>query len=268
MRAEILTGSDVAKRGRRMLEALADTAPIRTRIRTRYVGDCELLITYGLGHPIRRPWSLRHVKSGRHCIGWDLGYWLRDLPDDAGMRCTIDTDHPPQWLRPEPPERFDALGIRLREDADPAGPVLLIGIGDKERRMRRDGPMQWERGMLAKLRQALPGREIVFRPKRRAGPLLPGMPNNTDEFIEDALRGASLVVCRHSNVAVDACIAGVPVVCENGAASALYGSDICNPRQPTQAERLNFLRSLAWWNWRPSEAAQAWKYLLNRIESG
>ena len=35
--------------------------------------------------------------------------------------------------------------------------------------------------------------------------------------IADVLNGCSVVVCRHSNVAVDACIAGVPVECEGGA---------------------------------------------------
>lgn len=76
--------------------------------------------------------------------------------------------------------------------------------------------------------------------------------------IDEALRGASLVVCRHSNVAVDACVAGIPVECDDGAAAALYRG---NPN-PTREQRAEFLRRLTFWEWRPDEAAQAWDWIL------
>ena len=97
------------------------------------------------------------------------------------------------------------------------------------------------------------GRAAVLRPKKVRHATLPP--------IEEALKGKSLVVCRHSNVAIDACIAGVPVRCEDGAAFALYRDF----ERPTRDERLGFLRSLAWWNWKPSEAGEAWKYLISRL---
>jgi hypothetical protein len=57
----------------------------------------------------------------------------------------------------------------------------------------------------------------------------------------------------------------VPVVCEDGAAAALYGSDLRAPVRPTPAQRLAFLRGVAWFQWRPSEAAECWDYLKARL---
>ena len=75
------------------------------------------------------------------------------------------------------------------------------------------------------------------------------------------MKGASLVVCSHSNVAVDACIAGIPVDCTDGAALALYKDN----QNPTVERRLEFLRSLAWWQWSTREAPQAWEFIKGVI---
>jgi hypothetical protein len=108
---------------------------------------------------------------------------------------------------------------------------------------------------------------VIYKPKRHGDPPLPGFPMRNGPII-DSLRGCSLVVCLHSNVAIDACIAGVPVVCEDGAAAALYTNDIRHPVKPTREQRMAFLESLAWWNWLPIEAPKAWAYALDRISSG
>lgn len=266
MRCEVLTDPGMASRGDKMLRAMIKRAPIEVRVREHYVGDCDLLMVYGSGHPGRRPWIEQHARSGRHWIAWDLGYWKHREDGTCRMRVTIDADHPQAWLRPEPPERWDAEGIALREDANPGGPIVIVGQGKKSARAQGAVPLFWERAVLRDVRAAHPGRPIAFRPKRLTDPRLQVRPLLQDD-IADALRGASLVVCRHSNVAIDACIAGVPVVCFDGAAAALYGADIANPRHVTPEQRLAFLRSVAWWQWKPEEAAEAWTYLLNRLSA-
>jgi hypothetical protein len=113
--------------------------------------------------------------------------------------------------------------------------------------------------MLAKLRKRFPDRRIAYRPKR----IETELPNCSSLAgdIADAIRGSSLVVCSHSNVAVDACFAGIPVECEDGATLALYRD---NP-SPTREQRLEFLRSLAWWNWSVTEASEAWKFIRAQL---
>lgn len=230
-------------------------APIPCRVTETYEGGARLLMTYGLGHPERRVWQEAHKRSGGRVVGWDLGYWHRE----EAMRLTIDDDHPARLLWDMPAKRWARARIALRNDCDPAGPIVLVGIGRKSRAQFGFAAMEWEQRTLAAIQQAYPGRPVVYRPKRPES--LDGCPVAAGA-IEDVLRGASLVVCRHSNVAVDACIAGVPVVCEDGAAAALYGSDLRDPFNPDVMQRRRFLENLAWWQWKPSEAPQAWQFLL------
>lgn len=258
---EVLISPDLITRAQKMLEAMVAAAPaaIRCVVRTQFTGTVQTVLTYGLGHPARRPLWMGHVAKGGRVIAFDLGYWARK-EHDFGMRMTVDADHPQKWLRPEDGKRWAAMGIGLREDYSPDGPIVLCGMGWKSRRILAG---DWEAETLARIRATYPGRAVVFKPKRETDPGLPGVPV-VRGAIEDVLKGASLLVCRHSNVAVDACIAGVPAVCEDGAAAALYGSDLAAPRQPSRAERLAFLESLAHWQYRPSEARLAWEYLKGR----
>lgn len=254
MRVEILTGAPMAARGERMLAAMIAAAPMKCRVGAVYKGDCDLLMVYGTGHPIRRPWWNEHLRSGRHTVGWDLGYWNRDKQT---MRLTIDADHPHKLIATEDPEAWDLAGIELRNDSKPAGPVIIVGMSAKANRIHLMGRLHWELRAARQAQKLWPQREVLYRPKRESDPPLPGFKTARGP-IEDALLGASMVLCRHSNVAVDACIAGVPVRCEDGAAYALYQ----HGEAPTPEQRLNFLRSLAHWQYTPDGAALAWNKIL------
>jgi hypothetical protein len=245
----------IARRGQRMLEAMIAAAPIPVRVSDTYRGGSKLLMSYGLGHLGRKRFTDAHVANGGRLIGWDMGYWNRS----ETMRVTVDADHPWRLMRDMPGDRWKAAGIALRQDADPDGPVILVGMGPKSRVQFGLGFQEWERDTLAAIRAAYPGRKVIYKPKKleRLGDL-----PVSHAAIEDVLTGASLVVCRHSNVSVDACIAGVPVVCEDGAGRALYGPDLRNPVSPGVVQRQRFLENLAWWQWRPEEASKAWQFLL------
>lgn len=249
---EVLIAADASMKARLILEAMVAAAPIPCVVTQRWERRGRLLMTWGWGHTGRRPWLMQHMAQGGHVIGWDLGYWNRE----HSCRLTINHDHPRDMPAMDG-SRWDSLGIPLRNDFDANGHVVLVGMGRKSRRVYANG---WEQLTLPKLQRRFGGR-LVYRPKTPE--TLPGVPSAYGP-IEDVLKGASLVVCRHSNVAIDACIAGIPVVCEDGAAAALYGNDLNNPANPSEAERLAFLQRLAWWNWKPSEAAAAWKFVLSR----
>lgn len=249
MQAEILMAG--SQRGQRMLRAMAEAAPIPVSITERYAGNSEMLMLYGVGHPERLNWWRAH-KGHRVC--WDLGYWDRR----ETMRVAVGHEHPrnmPEAL----PDRWSASGIALRNDSNPDGHIVLIGMGVKSRSMLGFQGQEWERNAFKTIRRAHPGRRIIYKAKRPEEWV--GC-KSSNAPIEQLLNGASLVVCRHSNVGIDACIAGVPVVCEDGAAADIYGSDITSPLAPSHDERLAFLQRLAWWQWKNSEASQAWKFLL------
>ena len=260
MRCEVLIDPEMAKRGARMLDAMIAAAPMPVRVGKHYKGGTELLMVYGTGHPVRRQHWMQHKEAGGRVIGWDLGYWNRE---QQTMRLTIDHDHPQALIRPEDPGRFATSGIVLRDDSKAAGRVLIVGMSAKANRANRIGRNQWESRAARLAKLDFPDRQIVFKTKRDTDPPLPAFQTLRGP-IEDALRGASLVICRHSNVAVDACIAGVPVRCEDGAAYALYGKKKPNP---TAAERLCFLQSLAHWQYTPDEAALAWTHIIKKLKS-
>ena len=232
----------------------AEGAGVRVAVTDEWQRLSPNLMTYGLGHLGRRPWQEAHKRAGGRVIGWDLGYWHRDVPLQFSMRLTIDDDHPHRLIKPMPGARWQAAGIALRDDYDPAGPIVLVGLGRKQRALMKLYGQEWELRTAATLRRRYPGRRIVYRPKREER--LRGFPT-VDGSIESVLRGASLVVCHHSNVAVDACIAGIPVECQDGAALALYRG---NPA-PSREQRMAFLQSLAWWQWTPGEAPAAWDFV-------
>lgn len=264
MDCEVLLADDLCARGRKMMLAMVDAATeagVRVAVSKTWRRQAPVLMSYGLGHPVRRAWTTAHLKKGGRLVGWDLGYWNRDVPLAFNMRLTIDDDHPHRWISTMPPERFDGAGIVLREDFNGNGPIILCGLGKKQRNLKGYRGQQWELDALAAIRAAHPGKRVVYRPKRADSPL-PGC-STASGPIEDVVRGASLVVTAHSNVAVDACIAGVPVECEDGAAFALYRN---NPA-PDREQRLEFLRSLAWWQWSPLEAVEAWNFIKTRLSA-
>lgn len=237
---------------------MIDAAPkvgVRCIVTDHYSKAAPLLMSYGLGHPERRVHTEAHVARGGRLIGWDLGYWNREV----SMRVTVDSGHP-RNLPDMPGDRWDAAGIDLRDDFDPTGPVVIVGIGRKSRSQFGFDGQEWEVRTLHNIRRAHPNSDVIYRPKKHPETL--ESCKSAEGPIADVLRGASLVVCRHSNVAVDACIAGIPVVCEDGAAVALYGSDLSNPVHPDREQRRQFLNNLAWWQYTPAEAVQAWRFLL------
>lgn len=257
MRVEILTDPNMANRGAQMLRAMIDASPFNVVEREKYRGDCEILMVYGTGHPTRRAWWLEHIASGRPAVAWDLGYWNRDA---RTMRLTIGDDHPHALITPEDGARWDAEGIELRNVHKPSGHVVIVGMSRKATKIHLMPTQKWELHAARSAAKEFPDRRVVFRPKRPTDPALPGFPSMRGD-LQEVLRGASLVICRHSNVAVDACMAGVPVRCEDGAAFALYR----HGEQPTLAQRLEFLRSLAHWQYTPNEASQAWNYIRRRL---
>jgi len=258
MDCEVLLCPQTAGRGRAILGAMiacAATAGVKLIVGEQYTASSKWLMTYGLGHAGRRSWVDSHLRSGGRVIGWDLGYWDRDF----AMRLTIDKDHPQDLLTDMDSSRFEKEGIELRNDFCGDGHIIIAALGRKTRLLLNDKNHRWENQAIALAQQAYPDRKIVYRSKRpEKFQLIP----QADGTIESVLKGASLVICRHSNIAVDACIAGIPVVCSDGIASALYGNDVVNVIQPDYDARLRFLQNVAWWQWRPTEALLAWKHII------
>lgn len=252
---EVLRAHTLSLTGEAILKAVADAARLagdEVREVSAYQGASDWLVLFGVGASANDLARKAQIARGGRVLHWDLGYFDRKKVE-GHARMSIDSDHPQDWLDRTAADarRWAARGIELRSDSDPSGPIVLVGLGRKSRAYL--GAERWEQETHARLRTRFPGRRIIFRPKGRDPVRLKCEADSTTS-IADLLRGASLVVCRHSNVAVDAAIAGVPFEAEDGAAVWLQR------REFTPANRLAFLQRLAYWQWRTDEAAEAWAF--------
>lgn len=265
---EMLTFQPENVRATRLFAALAAACPlgIATTQTARYRGASPWLMLWGPGAPERAEVMRQHIDAGGRAIVWDLAYWNRDVK----ARFAIDAAHPVAWVMRDalPTGRLqgDVMFTPVSDQWNPTGPVVVAGLGEKARVQYGAGTVDaWERSMIAACRARWPDRPVVYRKKKVGSPepdgvqvTGPGVP------IEQALRGASLVITWHSNVAVDAIRLGLPVVCRDGAAAAVCPSTLdpdAAPQPLSAAVRDQFLSNLAWFQWAPSEAVACWRFL-------
>lgn len=256
---EILIQANMINKGRRMLEALAETAPMPNTVVDRPSGHAKVLMTYGPGEKLRKQWLTEHRARGGTTVVFDIGYFAtKDFK--GGLRFSVNHWHPQALLDRAPADssRWDALGLPLLDGYSQHGPIILVGMGAKSRAIAEEP--DWEMRAAQKLMKRFPGRKIIYRPKPGHGahPRLPFQADNRTP-IEQLLKGASLVVCRHSNVACDAVLAGIPFEASDGAATWLADKPY------TRENRYEFLSRLMWFNWRSTEAAAAWEMVLKCV---
>lgn len=232
-------------------------------------GGADLLVLYGYGSPEAVAAKRLYLPRKKHVVMFDIGYWRRrNTADSEGAyRMSIDHPHPQDWVmrRDLPKERWKALGIGLRADWEDDGPVIVVGMGPKARLYYGHTPLGWERAMIDRVRRAMPGRPVLYRPKPGHAERIDGVQNASGP-IEQVLANCSLAVCHHSNVAIDCLVAGVPCVTFDGAAAAVLGSEIRPGLRPVDDDtRRRFLSNLAWYNWLPSEVAACWRFVRQTV---
>lgn len=263
---DVLSFGNETALGKALLKAAADGArsigmrTVVTTVTNRHQSNCDWVCIHAAGQLKRSVLRFDHIGKGGSVASWDHAYFGRDKdPDLTYLRVSINELHPQHLLSKTPPhpERWDALGIMLRNDYDKWGQVIVAGTGGRARARNRKS--QWELRTVEKMKKRFPKHRVVYRPK-------PGL-NWVENFgcprderpVEEVLKGASLLVCQHSNIALDACVAGIPVICDGGIAHWLYSKTPA----PSANERLDLLRRVAWWQYqlRNEEMIKAWRFL-------
>jgi hypothetical protein len=223
------------------------------------------VVLYGLGGSDRVRFAERP-----QLVAFDAGYWNRKGPHRS-YRVSVGGFHCPQLVMEGPspgPARWAASSLPVGQGYNPNGPILLVGNGPKSNAV---GAAGWTAAKAEELRKLFPGRRVLYRAK-------PNKPLEQDVShdglalgrIDDVLQGASLVVCRHSNVSVDACRWGVPVVCDDGAAAAIYPRRLKDwEMQPHRELRDEFLQRLAWWQWSAAECRSGvfWDWMTEKLRA-
>lgn len=143
---ELLVTPKTAKRGIKMLRELEHNSNrfgVQSKITDHYRGDCDLLMIYGPGGPDRFGWYKEHLKSGRHVITWDMGYWNRA----SMLRVSIDAFHPQEWMWRKTFPRNRLGNLPIRDTYDSNGPVVFAGMGKKSKALFGN----WDQSTLARL---------------------------------------------------------------------------------------------------------------------
>lgn len=219
----------------------------------------DVAIAYGWNHE-------RIFKAYPNYAYWDLGYWdrrpRRDKKDGYHRLAVNDWDTCRHMLCAMPGDRLAEHQIELKPWGSKGESVLIAGMSEKAAGTHGFAPGQWERETLALVRQ-LTTRPIIMREK-------PKGPKPAGPSIEDELSRSHFVISHHSNVSVDAVIAGVPHWCRKGVGRWHAQTDhwktdssvIENPPYVmSDNARLQFLQDVSYAQWRPSEmrTGAAWE---------
>lgn len=244
-------------------------------------GDGDVAIMYGLKGRLRD--TFRHyVETGRHAVLIDLGYWNRkpaSAPLDGHHRVSVDHWHPNEYATKyvHDSDRWEALGIELREINTDGGPIILAAMSAKAAWVYGLEVLEWERRAVSILTRHS-GRQILYRPKLSAPETNVELPGTTlldpRVPIQDYLSGAWALVTHHGNTGLDAIEAGVRVFTEDGIATRLAHSirpddvgfsHIEQPCEYNDRERLQFLYNAAYCQWTPEEIkrGEMWQYLMD-----
>lgn len=251
------------------INVAGDTAVLRTE----YDNDMAAFgaaVLYGFVTPCQEVVTA----CKRSHIPWvffDLGYWKRN----NYYKVAVNDRHPTAYLmkRAMPGDRLRIFGVSIAPWQKDGQSVVVAGMSGKAAWSWGIDAESFERGIIARLSQ-LTKRPIIYRakPSFAGAKKIDGAKFDASTPISDVLKDAHCVVTYHSNVGVDALVAGVPVFAQHGAASVL------SLRVDQLGERLEDLwfpdgreqwaTNLAYCQWSPEEMADGscWKHMRRVME--
>ena len=258
----------IAKAIMQGMQRVGEDAEQRSSQTYRGRPQSEIAIFYGLSGGLRN--VLRDYReSGRRALFIDLGYWGRRKKTrwDGFHKIVLNARHPTAYFRdtPKPHDRFAQFSVPVQPWRTSGEPVIVIGMSQKAAAEEHYRAEEWERDTVQRLRK-MTRRPIIYRPKPNwpgARPI-PGTQLQRDIPIPDALVGAHAIVTHHSNVAVDAILAGIPAICPDGVASVISSHDLESIESPLLSrDRAQWAADLAYCQWNMAEMADgtAWRML-------
>lgn len=232
--------------------------------------DSDVAIFYGLSDGLRQIFDDYRTDPARRVIFADLGYFGRRKRSryDGYHKLVLNARHPTEYFQREQhaPDRFASFGIPIQPWRKEGRHVLVVGMSAKAARAEGLVPEAWERETVNQLRR-ITHRPIVYRPKPNwddARPIM-GADFRKDQTLAEAFADCHAVVAHHSNVAVDALIAGIPCICPDGVASVMSGWNLTQIESPPMPKGRNqWAADLAYTQYSVDEMqdGRAFQYLL------
>ena len=214
----------------------------------------DLIAGYGWRPPMRTAWE----RWPERVLHTDLAWWGRD----RYLKLALGGRWSRLSYREYDDRRLRRFGVEIQPARRPGKRVLVAGMSEKHGGTIGLGPEEWERKTVRRL--ALAGAVVTYRakPSWRGAKAIPGSTFDRSPTIEEALAKVDAVVTHHSNAAVDALAAGLPIYAETSMAEHLsVGSleEVVGATAASLEARTLFLRQLAWHQWTAAElAAGTW----------
>lgn len=239
----------------------------------RYIGYMphDVAVFYGLKGKLPKVFA-DYKRAGKHAILIDLGFWERHYNGRLSgyHKIVVNDYHPTDY-----PHKTRYAADRLYRLKLPINPfrkggqhILVAGMSEKAAGIYGHAARDYEQGVITKLRK-LTDRRIIYRPKPSwpdAKPLEGADYSPPDQPLENVLHSAFAVVTHHSNVAIDAIVAGVPAFVVESIAKPLCKTNIAevnDPYYPSEEERLQWLQNAAYLQWHVAEIEMGlpWRHL-------
>lgn len=188
----------------------------------------------------------------------DVGFWSRD----DYMKLALGDRWSPLVDRDYDDSRLRRHGVTIMPSREPGKRVLVCGMSEKAAGTWNLKAQEWEQMAVRRLLKA--GAMVLYRPKPTWSGKhpIPGAGYDLVPTIEQTLRKVDAVVSHHSNAAIDALAAGLPIYVETGIARALSVptiEDAIGAQAPDYERRAWFLRQVAFHQWSMKELASgAW----------
>lgn len=250
------------------INRLGIPAQLHSSATYRGVPKAPVAVFYGLAQGLRKVLT-DYQARGLKAFYIDLGYWGRRKRTrwDGYHKIVLNGRHPTDYFqrRTHSPDRFRELGVKIEPWRKSGRHIIIAGMSAKAAAAEGFQANQWERSAIAKLRK-ITDRPLIYRPKPNwegATPLV-GSTFQKDVELEDALRNCYAVVTHHSNVGVDALMAGVPVFSTEGVASVLGRTSLKYIEDAVRPDgREQWAADLAHVQWSMDEmkSGACWRYL-------
>lgn len=223
----------------------------------------DVALCYGWINELSDKLFSRYQEAGKHFVFFDLGYW--DRGPEGHYRLGIDDWDTAKYMRRGcPSDRFNSLGVNLRNDWNKNSDiVMVVGMSGKAAWTHGYKEGEWESAARTRILSESNNKYYVYvrmKPNRST--------NKNIEPLDTALKEARFAVCHHSNVAVDCLVAGVPFYAKKGVGSLISPPDfnivtIEKPYFPPEAEKMQLLYDVAYAQWKPEEMrnGHCWEYI-------
>lgn len=232
--------------------------------------DSDVAVFYGLSEGLTK--VMTDYSSHAKAVYMDLGYWSRRINGkyDGYHKVSVNSRHPTAYFQKvkHSGSRFRSLGIPIEPwKKNDDGHILVAGMSAKAALAEGIDPEVWERNIIREI-SLRTNRKIVYRPKPNWSSARPISGSEIQRKVElaDAFVNCHSVVTHHSNVAVDALLAGIPAFCWHGLATPMSKHIIHEIEEPWFPDgRDQWAFDIAYCQWSIEEMAKGlpWKHLKN-----